>query len=94
MITSQTVKYVAELARIKITEEEIEFLKEQLGKILEYINSLKEVNTDKVEPTRGVFFQENRLREDIPCKKDIFKEILKNAPQKEDNYFKVPKVIE
>jgi len=94
MITPQTVKYVAELARIKITEEEIEFLKEQLGKILEYINNLKEVDTDKVEPTRGVFFQENRLREDIPCKKDIFKEILKNAPQKEDNYFKVPKVIE
>jgi len=94
MITPQTVKYVAELARIKITEEEIEFLKEQLGKILEYINNLKEVDTDKVEPTRGVFFQENRLREDIPCKKDIFKEILKNAPRKEDNYFKVPKVIE
>lgn len=94
MITPQVVKYVAELARIKITEEEIEFLKEQLGRILEYINSLKEVNTDEVEPTRGVFFQENRLREDIPCKKDIFKEILKNAPQKEGNYFKIPKVIE
>jgi len=94
MITSQIVKYVAELARIKITEEEIGFLKEQLGRILEYIKNLKEVDTDKVEPTRGVFFQENRLREDIPCKKDVFKEILKNAPQKEGNYFKVPRVIE
>jgi len=94
MITPQIVEYVAKLARIKIGEEEKEFLGRHLGRILEYIEKLKEVNIEGIEPTRGVFLRENRMREDIPHKKEIFKDILKNAPQKEGSYFKVPKVVE
>ncbi len=94
MIDKKTVEYVADLARIEITEEEKENLKEQLGKILDYINKLKELDVENIPPTRGVFFKENVFREDIPKRSQFSQDILRNAPELKENQFKTPKVIE
>jgi aspartyl-tRNA(Asn)/glutamyl-tRNA(Gln) amidotransferase subunit C len=94
MIDKSIVEHIANLARIEINEEEKKFLGEQLSKILDYIDKLKELKVEDIEPTRGTFFEENVLREDISCPSENFKEILKNACHLTQNHFKIPKVIE
>ncbi|MBP7087827.1 MAG: Asp-tRNA(Asn)/Glu-tRNA(Gln) amidotransferase subunit GatC [Candidatus Omnitrophica bacterium] len=94
MVDKKTVEYVANLARIKITEEEKNYLATQLSKIIEYIDKLKNLKVEGIEPMRGTHIHRNILRED-KASPSIFKEdILSNSPQREKNYFKVPKVIE
>ncbi len=94
MVDKKTVEYVANLARIKITEEEKNYLATQLSKIIEYIDKLKNLKVEGIEPMRGTHIHRNILRED-KVSPSIFKEdILNNSPQREKNYFKVPKVIE
>jgi len=94
MIDKKDVEYVAGLARIAVSEEEKDFLKVQLSKILDYIDKLKELDTQAVKPLRALHLETNVFRQDVPnpllCKDDI----LKNAPSREGDYFKVPKVIE
>ncbi|MCM8756554.1 MAG: Asp-tRNA(Asn)/Glu-tRNA(Gln) amidotransferase subunit GatC [Candidatus Omnitrophica bacterium] len=94
MVDKKTVDYVANLARIEISEEEKEYLLPQLSKILEYIDKLKELDVSKVEPTRGAFSEENILREDRVKSSEVFKDILKNAPSQYNNLFKIPQVLE
>lgn len=93
MIEKKTVKYIANLARIEINEEEKEFLQSQLSKILDYIDKLKELDVKKVSPTRGAFLQGNILRQDKSKKSEVFEDILKNTPEIFNNHFKIPKVI-
>jgi len=93
-ITRRDVEYVARLARLKLSEEEIERYSKQLAKILEYINKLNELDTSKTPPTYHVLpltnvFREDKVEPSLP--KD---EILSNAPESEEGYFKVKKVIE
>jgi len=93
-ITIREVEYIARLARIELTTDELQYYTSQLDRILEYINKLKEVNVEKVEPTTGVFPLKNVLREDeIKPSLDV-KEVMKMAIVKEKNQFKVPKIIE
>jgi len=93
-ITIREVEYIARLARIELTTDELQYYTFQLDRILEYINKLKEVNVEKVEPTTGVFPLKNVLREDeIKPSLDV-KEVMKMAIVKEKNQFKVPKIIE
>ena len=94
MVDKKTVEYVANLARIDVSEEEKQALAPQLSKILDYIDKLKELNVDRVEPTRGAFTEDNILRQDTVEKKSLFADILANSPSQEDNHFKIPKVIE
>ena len=94
MVDKKIVEYVANLARIKISEEEKEFLSTQLSKILEYIDKLKELDVAGVEPTRAGLAEENIFRDDIARQSNLDKDILKNAPSSEENHFKIPKVIE
>ena len=94
MVDKKTVEYVAKLARINITSEQKEFLRDQLSKILDYIDKLKEVDVDGVSPMRGLHIKKNIFRED---KKHPFEDreiILENAPLREKDYFKIPKVID
>ena len=94
MITLQEVEHVAKLARLALSEEEKVKFAEQLGNILDYFNQLKEVNTENVEPMTQAVPKINVMREDKtwpPCNRD---EILANAPQEEDGYFKVPRIAE
>lgn len=92
MITIKDVEHVAKLARLELTEEEKIKYSKQLGDILKYVNELNEVNTEGVEPMSYPLPLENVMREDeVKC--EISKEeLLKNAPEEEDGFFKVPKI--
>lgn len=94
MVDKKTVEYVAHLARIAISEEEKQSLVPQLSKILEYIDVLKKVDIDSVEPMSSLLTENNILRPDEATKKDFWRDILRNAPSCENNHFKIPKVIE
>ncbi|MBN3041082.1 MAG: Asp-tRNA(Asn)/Glu-tRNA(Gln) amidotransferase subunit GatC [Candidatus Omnitrophica bacterium] len=94
MVDKKTVEYVAELARIKVDPEQKEYLAGQLSKILEYIDKLKQVNTDNVEPMREVNQHRNVLRKDEAVSFSGQQDILNNAPSRFETYFKIPKVIE
>ncbi|MCK9613889.1 MAG: Asp-tRNA(Asn)/Glu-tRNA(Gln) amidotransferase subunit GatC [Candidatus Omnitrophica bacterium] len=94
MPDKKQVEYVANLARIAISADEIEYLSSQLSKILDYIDKLKELNVDNIEPMRGLHLENNIFRKDEVVDSAVCEDILKNAPSREGNYFKIPKVIE
>ncbi|OPX31025.1 MAG: asparaginyl/glutamyl-tRNA amidotransferase subunit C [Candidatus Omnitrophica bacterium 4484_171] len=93
MVDKKTVEYVANLARIDIREDQKSRFTDELSRILEYIDKLKELNVESIRPTRGAFTEENVLRPDRQKKKEYYTDILNNAPASEDNHFRVPKVI-
>ncbi len=94
MPEKKQVGYVANLARIGISDKEAECLGSQLSKILGYVDKLKELNVDGVEPMRGLNLENNIFRDDEVIDCGLQEDILKNAPSREGNYFKIPKVIE
>ena len=94
MPEEKNVDYVAKLARIEITKEEQVSLSAQLSKIIGYIDKLKEVNVEGVEPLRDVGAQKNIFREDKAKESGLKEDILNNAPSRQQDYFKIPKVIE
>ena len=87
------VEYVARLARIKLSQEEAKLLALQLGDILGYIDKLKELDVKDTPPTSHVLDIQNVLRKDINKPSLAVADVLKCAPQKEGDYFKVPRVI-
>ena len=89
-----TVKKVAALARIAITEEEAARLAPELGNILGWIEQLSEVDVTGVEPMTAVIPNQLRLRDDVVTDGGIRDAVLANAPQGEHGCFAVPKVIE
>lgn len=88
------VAYVAKLARLALSDEEVRRLGKQLDTILEYISKLNEVSTQTAEPMSHVLPLENIYRADEVKPSLPTEEALKNAPSKEGTFFKVPKVIE
>jgi len=93
-ITKKDVEYVANLARLELTDEEKETFTRQLENILGYMDKLNEVNTSDVKPTSSIVNLKNVSREDIV---EIFENtdgIIANAPEREDRLFKVKKIIE
>jgi len=86
--------HVANLARISLTNEEKERFTAQLGDVLNYIAQLNEVNVDGVEPTAHAFPVVNVWAPDIPEPALSVEDALRNAPEKRDNMFVVPKVVE
>jgi aspartyl-tRNA(Asn)/glutamyl-tRNA(Gln) amidotransferase subunit C len=88
------VDHVAKLARLGLNEEDKKKFGEQLSSILNYVEKLNELKTDNVSPTAHVFKKENVLREDIVKPFKDTDKILNNAPDKEDRFFKVKKIIE
>jgi aspartyl-tRNA(Asn)/glutamyl-tRNA(Gln) amidotransferase subunit C len=93
-LTKKEVDYVARLARLALTENEKENFSAQLSQILEYFEQLKKVDTAKVHPTAHPFFTHTVWREDRAVSKNDKEAILANAPEREDDFFKVKKVIE
>lgn len=93
VIESKNIEYVSKLARIALNPEEIKKFTPQLSKILDYINKLNELNTENVKPTTHVIDIKNVLRKDENKKSLNRDKVLKNAPDKEDGCFKVPKII-
>ncbi len=93
-ITIQDVEHIAKLARLRLTEEEKLRFQKELGKIIEYFDQLKKLNTDGVPPTTHVVPLENVLRGDVVKPSLPVDEALANAPDRKGNYFRVPKVVE
>ena len=96
-ITEKEVRYVAELANLRLTESEVAQLRADLDGILEHMDVLKEIDTAGVEPMAQVLFDAGEtatLRADIPVAPLGNEAALANAAQRGSGYFKVPKVIE
>ena len=89
-----TVRHIAKLARIAVTDGEVEALVPELNNILNWIEQLQEVDVTGVEPMTAVIANKLRLREDIVTDGGKRDEVLKNAPVAEHGFFAVPKVIE
>jgi aspartyl-tRNA(Asn)/glutamyl-tRNA(Gln) amidotransferase subunit C len=93
-VSSEQVRHIAKLARIAMSEEELEKLVPELNNILGWVEQLGEVNTDGVEPLTAVIDQKLRLRDDIVNDGNIRDDVLANAPEAQHGFFAVPKVIE
>ncbi|WP_319498025.1 Asp-tRNA(Asn)/Glu-tRNA(Gln) amidotransferase subunit GatC [uncultured Cohaesibacter sp.] len=93
-IDKDTVKRVARLARLSVTEEEAESLKGELNSILNWVEMLNEVDVDGVAPMTSVVTQEMKKRDDVVTDGNYASLVVSNAPASEENYFMVPKVIE
>lgn len=93
MISKQDVEHVALLARLELSEEEKELYTRQLNKILDAARALQELNTDGVPPTAHVLPIQNVFREDRVGEHIDPEKALSNAPDREENFFKVPKIV-
>jgi aspartyl-tRNA(Asn)/glutamyl-tRNA(Gln) amidotransferase subunit C len=96
-LTDEEVRYIADLANLRLTNEEVRRMSYDLGQILTYIEQLNELDTANVEPMAQVLFAEDEiatLREDIPHTPLTNEEALANAPLSGDGYLKVRRVIE
>jgi aspartyl-tRNA(Asn)/glutamyl-tRNA(Gln) amidotransferase subunit C len=95
-ITKKDVEYVAKLARLELTEDEKDKFTTQLEAILEYVDKLNKLDTSGVAATKHALTIENAWREDImvSSSEETRERLLNNAPEREDNFYKVKKVIE
>lgn len=93
-LTHEEVHYIALLARVGLTEAEVEKMSEQLSNILENFEILQQVDTTDVPPTAQSIALKNVMREDEVAPSLSPNEVLANAPQKEDNFFRVRAILE
>ena len=93
-ITKELVQYVAELSRIKLSEQDAENMQNDLGAIVNYMEILNQLETDSVEPLSHIFNIANVMREDEVKESYDRAEILKNAPERTDETVVVPKTVE
>lgn len=93
-VTKKDVNYVADLARLQLNEEETESLASDMNQILDHMTTLEEVDTSDVEPLEHVIDLEYRLRDDKAKEPLSHEDALKNAPDADTDYFRVPRVID
>ena len=93
-IDKDTVKHISKLARIALDEKKISSLSKYLSSIMKFIEKLNELNTDKVVPLTSIINASLKSREDEVKDGKIRDQILKNAPEKNEEFFVVPKVVE
>ena len=93
-IDKDTVKHISKLARISLDENKVESLSKDLTSIMKFIESLNELNTDKTTPLTSIINASLKSRKDEVKDGKIRDQILKNSPEKNDEFFVVPKVIE
>jgi len=94
-VTKDEIQYVANLARLHLQDDEAENLKEDMNKILGYMEKLRELDTSDVEPLEHVSdVTSSKFREDKAKEPLSHEEALKNAPNADSDYFRVPRVIE
>ncbi len=92
MISIDDVKHVAKLARLELSEDEITQFSKQLGGILEHVAQMNEIDTTGVEPMSSAIPSVNVMREDEVKYEQTKEELMKNAPEEEAGFFKVPKI--
>ena len=90
----QTIKKLAHLARLEFNEEKEQEMLQDLNKILNWMDKLRELDTTHVEPLTHMSEEVNVLREDVAKNTVTHEEALLNAPKKDSDYFRVPKVLE
>ncbi len=93
-VDTETVKRVAALSRIAITDERAEEMRSELNAILGFVEQLNEVDVEGVEPMTSVVHMDMRQRADIVTDGDKAEDIVANAPVSDDHFFMVPKVVE
>jgi aspartyl-tRNA(Asn)/glutamyl-tRNA(Gln) amidotransferase subunit C len=95
MLTEEEVKNIASLARIGVNDKEVEDYQKNLSAILDHFKELEEINTDKIEPIGHITGRSNVSRKDEreESPKSERSSILKNAPERKDNYVKVKSVL-
>jgi aspartyl-tRNA(Asn)/glutamyl-tRNA(Gln) amidotransferase subunit C len=93
-VDAEIVRRIAHLARIAVAEEEVEHLKGELNAILSWVEQLGEVDVAGVEPMTSVTPMKMKMRADEVTDGGIPEDIVRNAPQSDDNFFLVPKVVE
>ncbi len=93
-IDKDTVKHIAKLARISLDEKKINSLSKDLSSIMKFIEKLNELNTEKTVPLTSIINASLRSRKDEISDEKIRDQILKNSPEKNEEFFVVPKVIE
>ena len=93
-VDHQTVRRIARLARIAVTEDDVPHLEGELNAILSFVEQLNEVDVEGVEPMTSVTPMAMKKREDVVTDGGIADDIVKNAPATEDHFFLVPKVVE
>lgn len=94
IISDETIEYVGILAKLELSDEEKEQAKSDMGRMLDYIDKLGELDTTDVEPMSHVFPVENVFREDVVTNGDERERLLSNAPQEKDGMFVVPRTFE
>lgn len=94
IISDETIEYVGILAKLELSEEEKEQAKSDMGRMLDYIDKLGELDTTDVEPMSHVFSVQNVFREDVVTNGDERERLLSNAPEEKDGMFVVPKTFE
>lgn len=92
-LNQEEVRHVAKLARLNISDDEVALFTEQLGSILEYVAQLDKVDTENIEPLAHALPIHNVLREDVVKPSLSNDEALANAPQRDGEFFAVPKVL-
>jgi aspartyl-tRNA(Asn)/glutamyl-tRNA(Gln) amidotransferase subunit C len=93
-IDKDTVKHISKLARISLEEKKIDSLSKDLTSIMKFIENLNKLNTDKIEPLSSIINASLKSREDEIKDGKIRDQILKNSPEKNEEFFVVPKIIE
>lgn len=94
IITDETIEYVGILAKLELSFEEKEQAKKDMGRMLDYIDKLNELDTSDVEPMSHIFPVQNVFREDEVTNADGSREALENAPEEKNAMFVVPKTFD
>lgn len=93
-VDAATVRRIAHLARIAVTDDEVPHLQGELNAMLAFVEQLSEVNVEGVEPMTSVTPMQMKTRADVVTDGDIADQVVANAPATEDHFFLVPKVVE
>ena len=93
-VDAATVRRIAHLARILVTEAEVPHLQGELNAMLAFVEQLSEVDVEGIEPMTSVMAMEMKKRTDVVNDGDIADDVVRNAPETRDHFFLVPKVVE
>ena len=93
-IDKETLDKIAHLSRLEIDEKDAEKMMQDMSNMVTFVEKLNEVNTDGIEPLTTMSHEINALREDEPKVDLTHQQVLQNAPKKDADYFRVPKVLE
>jgi aspartyl-tRNA(Asn)/glutamyl-tRNA(Gln) amidotransferase subunit C len=93
-IDKETIKHISKLARISLDEKKVDNLSKDLSSIIKFIERLNKLNTDDIKPLTSIIDASLKFRKDEILEGKIREQILKNSPEKNDEFFVVPKVVE